>query len=76
MPVNITQLPANMVGGEFQGFVEGWTWSAGLNRLNLTLNISPVSYSLQAFRWNSVPAVETWNTISPTLTWLDATIVA
>lgn len=76
MPVNITQLPANMVGGEFQGFVEGWTWSAGLNRLNLTLNISPVAFSLQAFRWNSVPAVETWNTLSPTLTWLDATIVA
>lgn len=76
MPVNITQLPANMVGGEFQGFVEGWTWSAGYNRLNLTLNISPVAYSLQAFRWNSVPAVESWNTISPTLTWLDATIVA
>ena len=76
MPVNITQLPANMVGGEFQGFVEGWTWSAGYNRLNLTLNISPVAYSLQAFRWNSVPVTETWQTISPTLTWLAATIVA
>lgn len=76
MPVNIIQLPANMVNGEFQGFVEGWTWSAGYNRLNLTLNISPVAYSLQAFRWNSVPAVETWQTINPALTWLDATIVA
>ena len=76
MPVNISNLPSNMVGGSFQGFVEGWTWSAGLNRLNLNLTISPVAYSLQAFRWNSVPAVETWNTITPTLTWLDATIVA
>ena len=76
MPVNITELPANMTNGEFQGFVEGWTWSAGYNRLNLTLNVSPVAYSLQAFRWNSVPVTETWNTISPTLTWLDATIVA
>lgn len=76
MPVNISNLPSNMVGGSFQGFVEGWTWTAGLNRLNLNLIISPVAYSLQAFRWNSVPAVETWNTISPTLTWLDATIVA
>lgn len=75
-PLNITQLPSNMTNGEFQGFVEGWTWTAGLNRLNLTLTVSPISYSLQAFRWNSVPAVETWNTISPTLTWLDATIVA
>jgi hypothetical protein len=76
MPVNIQNLPSNMAGGEFQGFVEGWTWQAGYNRLELTMTVSPVAYSLQAFRWNSVPAVETWNTLSPTLTWLDATIVA
>lgn len=76
MPVNITNLPSNMEDGEFQGFVEGWTWTASLNQLNLSLNVSPIAYSLQAFRWNSVPAIETWNTISPTLTWLDATIVA
>jgi hypothetical protein len=75
-PVNIINLPANMVGGEFQGFVEGWTWTASLNQLNLTLNVSPIAFSLQAFRWNSVPATETWNTISPTLDWLNATIVA
>jgi len=76
MPVNIQNLPSNMVNGEFQGFVEGWTWAAGLNRLDLSMNISPIAYSLQAFRWNSVPATEAWNTLSPTLTWLDATIVA
>ena len=75
-PLNIINLPANMVGGEFQGFVEGWTWTASLNQLNLTLNVSPVAFSLQAFRWNSVPVNETWNTISPTLDWLNATIVA
>lgn len=76
LPLNITNLPANMPDGTFQGFVEGWTWTASLNQLNLTLNISPIAYSLQAFRWNSVPATETWNTISPTLDWLNATIVA
>lgn len=75
-PLNIINLPTNMVGGEFQGFVEGWTWTASLNQLNLTLNVSPIAFSLQAFRWNSVPATETWNTISPTLDWLNATIVA
>jgi hypothetical protein len=75
-PLNIINLPANMVGGEFQGFVEGWTWTASLNQLNLTLNVSPIAFSLQAFRWNSVPVTETWNTISPTLDWLNATIVA
>ena len=76
LPLNIQNLPSNMVNGEFQGFVEGWTWRAGYNRLTLDLNVSPVAYSLQAFRWNNVPATETWNTLSPTLTWLDATIVS
>ena len=76
MPINLVNLPANMVNGEFQGFVEGWTWTASLGRLELTLTVSPVAYSLQAFRWNGVPATEYWNTLSPTLDWLNATIVA
>lgn len=76
LPLNITNLPANMVEGAFQGFVEGWTWRAGYNRLQLTLNVSPIAYSLQAFRWNNVPANETWQTIDQTMTWQDATIVA
>lgn len=76
LPLNIQNLPANMTNGEFQGFVEGWTWTANLNSLSLTLNLSPVSFSLQAFGWDDVPVTETWQTLSPTLTWLDATIVA
>ena len=75
-PLNIINLPSNMVDGEFQGFVEGWSWTASLNQLNLTMNISPIAFSLQAFRWNSVPAAEAWNTINPDLYWLNATIVA
>lgn len=74
--LNITNLPLNMTAGAFQGFVEGWTWSASLGRLDLTLNLSPIAYSLQAFRWNSVPAAELWNTINPVLNWENATIVA
>lgn len=75
MPVNIADLPLNM-GTNFQGFVEGWQFSAGYNSLALTLYITPIAYSLDAFRWNDVPASETWNTISPTLDWLNATVVA
>ena len=75
-PLNIINLPANMVNGEFQGFVEGWTWTASLNRLDLTLNVSPLAFSLQAMKWQDVPAPESWNTINPALYWLDATIVA
>jgi len=76
LPVNLSNLPSNMVDGSFQGFVEGWTWVANLNSLSLSLNVSPVAYSLQAMRWNSVPMTETWQTISPTLDWLNATIIA
>jgi hypothetical protein len=74
--LNINNLPANMVDSRFSGFVEGWTWTASLNELRLELNVSPIAYSLQAFRWTSVPITETWNTIDPTLEWYNATIVA
>jgi hypothetical protein len=75
MPVNISDLPVNM-GTNFQGFVEGWRFSAGYNSLAIDLYVTPVSYSLDAFRWNDVPASERWNTVSPTLDWLNATIIA
>jgi len=74
--LDITDLPSNMVGGRFQGFVEGWTFSAGYNRLDLTLILSPVAFSLQAMKWENAPITETWNTIDPTLQWINATIVA
>jgi hypothetical protein len=75
MPVNITDLPENM-GLAFQGFVEGWRFSAGYNSLAIDLYVTPVAYSLDAARWNDVSASETWNTLSPTLIWLNALIVA
>lgn len=76
LPLNITNLPSNMINGEFQGFVEGWSWRAAYNRLDLTLTLSPTAYSLQAVRWNDVSVMETWNTVSNTLQWLNATTVA
>ena len=76
LALDIEDLPANIADGRYQGFVEGWTWTSRFNSLDLTIIVSPVAYSLQAFRWNSVPAVETWNTLSPTLDWNNATIVA
>ncbi len=75
MPVNISGLPLNM-GSSFQGFVEGWQFQAGVNSLTVSLYVTPVAYSLQAFRWNDVPVTEYWNTIEPTLEWLNATVVA
>jgi hypothetical protein len=74
--LDIINLPSNMEGGRFQGFVEGWTFNAGFNKLSVTLNLSPLAFSLQAMKWIDVPITEAWNTIDPTLDWLNATIVA
>lgn len=76
LPLDISDLPANMTGGRFQGFVEGWTFNAGFNKLSVTLNLSPLAFSLQAMKWENVPITESWNTIIPTLDWTNATIVA
>jgi hypothetical protein len=76
LPLDITDLPANMVNGRFEGFVEGWTFRAGYNRLDLTLNVSPTAYSLQSMQWDDVSVAETWNTLLNTLTWDQAIIVA
>ena len=75
-PLNITNLPDQISGGEFEGYVEGWRWSTRFNELFLTINLSPVSYSQVAMRWNTTPIGEAWNTLSNTLTWEYATIVA
>lgn len=76
MPVNLQNLPTQISGGEFEGYVEGWSWSTRFNELFLTINLSPVAFSQVAMRWNTTPATEAWNTLSTTLTWEYATIVA
>jgi hypothetical protein len=74
--ISLNNLPLNMASGTFQGFVEGWSFQAAYNRLSVTLLLSPLAYSLQAMRWNDVPITETWASVSPTLDWANATIVA
>jgi len=74
--IALQNLPLNMNSGTFQGFVEGWSFRASYNQLSVTLLLSPLAYSLQAMRWNDVPVTETWSSVSPTLDWANATIVA
>jgi hypothetical protein len=76
LPLDIEDLPLNIAGGRYQGFVEGWTWTSRFNALDLTVIVSPVAFSLQAMKWVDVPITEKWNTLSPTLDWNNATIVA
>lgn len=72
LPIWVQNLPPNIAEGSFEGYVEGWTFRASLNNLTITLNASPVNFSQVAVKWESVDPAEAWNTLSPTLTWLNA----
>ena len=76
LPIRLSDLPPNMASGTFLGFVEGWTFKAAYNEISITLNLSPISYSLQAMKWEQVPIGESWNTITGSLTWETALVVA
>ena len=76
LPLRISDLPLNMTAGTYLGFVEGWTWRAAYNSISVTILLSPLAYSLQALRWEQVSSLEKWNTITPTLDWADALVVA
>jgi hypothetical protein len=76
LPLDIDDLPVNIADGRYQGFVEGWTWSTRFNALDLNINISPIAFSLQAYRWTTVPADLEWNALSTNFDWNNATIVA
>jgi hypothetical protein len=71
-PVWIQNLPPNITDGSFQGYVEGWTFRATLNNLTITFNATPVNFSQLGVKWEQVNASESWNTINPSLTWLEA----
>jgi hypothetical protein len=76
LPMRINDLPLNMASGTFLGFVEGWTWRAAYNTVSVTAILSPLAFSLQAMQWQDVSAAESWNTISGSLDWATALVVA
>ena len=75
-PISLSNLPLNMAAGTFLCFIEGWRFSASYNELSITLLLSPLAFSLQAMKWEDVSVAETWNTLSPTLDFEHALVVA
>jgi hypothetical protein len=71
-PVRITNLPLNILGGEFTGFVEGWSFSASISGLSITFLATPTEFSAVAQQWAQVNAAESWNSVLNTLEWQDA----
>jgi hypothetical protein len=76
MPLSIADMPLNMSAGNYLGFVEGWTFQAAYNQISVSLNLSPLAFSLQAMQWQDVSVAEAWNTISGILDWEHALVVA
>jgi len=71
-PVRITNLPLNILGGQFTGFVEGWTFNASVSGLSITFLATPTEFSAFAQQWAQVNAAESWNSVLNTLEWQDA----
>jgi len=71
-PIKIVNLPNNISDGTFEGYVEGFTFRGGYNRVDLTINATPIEFSQVAVRWDQVSGSEAWNTLSGILTWNNA----
>lgn len=74
-PVEIAGLPAPLIGGPFQGFVEGWTFRIRERAVEVSLNVSEYSLSVVSMRWKDINPAEAWNTINPATTWQKAQVV-
>jgi hypothetical protein len=74
MPVLINNLPSNLLGGTFEGFVENIALRATPSYVEITLYISATEFSLSTTQWDTVlPSTITWATTNATLIWNNAT---
>lgn len=72
LPIKVTNLPTNILNGEFTGFIESWSWRSTVNGLFLTFSASPTSFSVYTQQWKQVSASESWNSLNVALEWADA----
>jgi hypothetical protein len=72
-PVLITNLPSNLLGGQFDGFVENIALRATPSFVEITLYISATDFSLSTTQWENVlPASLAWTGVNGTLIWTNA----
>jgi hypothetical protein len=73
-PMLISNLPSNMLDGQFDGFVENVALRATPSFTEITLYISATDFSLSTTQWETVlPASLIWTGVNATLTWTNAT---
>ena len=73
-PVLINNLPSNLLGGTFDGFVENIALRATPTFVDITLYISATEFSLSTTQWDTViPSSLAWTGVNGTLIWNNAT---
>jgi hypothetical protein len=73
-PVLITNLPSNLLDGQFDGFVENVALRATPSFTEITLYVSATDFSLSTTQWETVfPATLDWDGVNAILTWTNAT---
>ena len=73
-PVLIENLPSNLLGGTFEGFVENVALRATPTYVDITLYITATEFSLSTTQWETIlPSTITWATTNAILTWNNAT---
>ena len=73
-PVLISNLPSNLLDGQFDGFVENVALRATPSFVEITLYISATDFSLSTTQWETVtPASLAWTGVNGTLIWTNAT---
>jgi hypothetical protein len=73
-PVLINNLPSNLLGGTFEGFVENVALRATPTFVDITLYVTATEFSLSTTQWATVlPASIIWSGVNGTLTWNNAT---
>ena len=75
MPLEINP-PDTIYENNFAGFVEGITWTINQYEVFLTLYLTEYALSVLSQNWNQVSPLEAWNTVSGTLDWAEAQVVA
>jgi hypothetical protein len=73
-PVLISNLPSNLLGGTFEGFVENVALRATPTFVDITLYITATDLSLSTTQWETViPSSLAWTGVNGTLIWNNAT---
>jgi hypothetical protein len=73
-PVLISNLPSNLLDGQFDGFVENVALRATPSFTEITLYISATDFSLSTTQWETIfPTSLIWSDVNAILTWTNAT---